>query len=783
MDTTPATAQTDAIARVPASRSDGLSAEARAAVEAGIPAETRRGYAGDWARFTTWCAGTGRQALPATGDTLTEYMTHLKTEDKSPATMDRSLASIAVAHAAAGLAKPSTVGARRVLKGHEAERKKSKEPRRRPRRAAAATPPVLRKMVTATDTTTAIGRRDVAVLLLGFALAARRSELRLLNWTDLRTGRHVGRDQPALRHRPVGHDQHHSADRRPFADERRETPNRMLLEKPKRHAVTASLAGKVQFIGEGGKRESVVRAPSASRLHSGIGVAERRDGWRNRHVWARVSQRRGSCGGWGSLRRRDDAGLGDHFLPPAGLTGMETTEYSHGVWKALDKLRGPLDSQVAEQLLLAVIFLRCVSDLPAAGASGDRPHWRQLAELASGRAGDHELTWALKKALDAWTSSYPGGARPLAESIPDHLVAGPLLREVLGLVDRAERPVELYEECLERVSNNKKGGNYFTPRHLVRLLVEMLAPRQGEQVFDPACGSGGFLVESVRYVREHGGSSAGMGLIGRDINAGARQVAWMNLTARGLKADLGSGPVDSLGADDTPGGAFDVVFVNPPFNLKLARDDLRYDSRWRYGKPPRSNTNFAWVQHVVSKLAARGRAAMLLPDGATFTGGATAGIRRGLVADDLVSAVVALPAGLLFPHTGISASAWIFSREKPATRRGQVLFVDAREQGHLVGRGRRTLSPGSIEGIADTYRSWCAESYQDRPGWCRSATVEEIAAREFNLQAVRYVGVPAEAAAPQPADQRVAELTRELYGHFADATRLEAELRDILGEL
>lgn len=461
---------------------------------------------------------------------------------------------------------------------------------------------------------------------------------------------------------------------------------------------------------------------------------------------------------------------------------METTEYSQVVGKALDKLRGPLDIQDAEQLLLAVIFLRCVSDIPAGGASGDRPHWRQLAELGSSLAGDHKLTWALKQALDAWTSSYPHGGRPLSESIPDHLVAGPLLREVLGLVDRADRPVELYEECLERFSNNKKGGNYFTPRRLVRLLVEMLAPRQGEQVFDPACGSGGFLVESARYVREHGGSSAAVGLVGRDINPGARQVAWMNLTARGLEADLGSRPVDSLWADDTPGGAFDVVFVNPPFNLKLARDDLRYDSRWRYGEPPRSNANFAWVQHVVSKLTARGRAAMLLPDGATFTGGAAAGIRRGLVADDLVSAVVALPAGL-FPHTGISASAWIFSKEKPAERRGQVLFVDAREQGNLVGRGRRTLSEGDIEGIADTYRSWCAESYQDRPGWCRSATVEEIAAREFNLQAVRYVGAPAEAPAPQPADQRVAELTRELYGHFADAARLETELRDILGEL
>jgi integrase len=189
VETTPAilstAVETAGTVVVPGSRSGELSAEARAAVEEGIPAETRRGYAGDWARFTTWCANTGRQALPVSGDTLTEYMSYLKAEDKSPATMDRALASITVAHAAADLPKPSTTGARRVLKGHERERKKSKDPRRRPRRAAAATPTVLRKMAAAIDTTTTIGRRDVALILLGFSLAARRSELRLLDWSDV----------------------------------------------------------------------------------------------------------------------------------------------------------------------------------------------------------------------------------------------------------------------------------------------------------------------------------------------------------------------------------------------------------------------------------------------------------------------------------------------------------------------------------------------------------------------------------------------------------------------
>ncbi|MFJ5803789.1 N-6 DNA methylase [Streptomyces decoyicus] len=453
---------------------------------------------------------------------------------------------------------------------------------------------------------------------------------------------------------------------------------------------------------------------------------------------------------------------------------METSENSQLMWKALEQLRGPLDAQDAEQLLLAVIFLRCVADVPDGAATADAPSWRWLVDQDS-----YGLTDSLEWALDAWTRPYRDGGRRLTKSIPDHHVARPLLREAVRLIDRAERPVELYEECLERFSHTKSGGNYFTPRPLVRLLVDLLEPRPGEWVFDPACGSGGFLAEAARHVRERHGRQAAVELSGRDINPRARQIAWMNLTARGLEADLGEGPVDSLRFDDAPRDTFDVVFANPPFNLKHS-DDL-WQRHWRYGEPPRNNANFAWVQHVVSKLTDRGRAAMLLPDGATFTAGAARQIRRGLVMDDVLSAVVALPPGL-FPHTGISASIWIFSREKPSECRGQVLFIDARGQGSSAGRGRRSLSEGDIERIASTYRSW-GGAFEDRVGWCRSASMEEIAEKEFNLYAAGYVGAAAVAPVPERADERVAELTRELYGHFAEAARLEDELRDILEEM
>ncbi|MFB7630603.1 N-6 DNA methylase [Streptomyces sp. NPDC056149] len=456
---------------------------------------------------------------------------------------------------------------------------------------------------------------------------------------------------------------------------------------------------------------------------------------------------------------------------------METSENSQLIWKALDQLRGSLDAQDAELLLLTVTFLRCTADAPEAATPESKRPWQRLVAEANYLPG---LARALETTLASLTLSHPDGGERLIKSIPDHRLTGSLLAEVIRLIDRAEQPLELYEECLERFSHIKSAGNYFTPRSLVRLLVELLAPQPGERVFDPACGSGGFLVESARHVRERYGPQAEVGLAGRDINPRAWEIAWMNLTARRLKADLGGRPVDSLGLDDgADSDTFDVVLANPPFNLKY-NNDLRR-RHWRYGQPPKSNANFAWAQHVVSKLARRGRAAILLPDGATFTAGSARLIREGLVCDDILSAVVALPTGL-FPHTGVKSSVWIFNREKPEENRGQVLFVNAREQGTPARSRRRTFSEDDIARIVDTYRSWSGNN-QDKAGWCRSASVAEIAAQEFNLDADRYVGSPSEDLDPQHTEQRVAELTRELFVHFEEAARLEDQLRDLLGQM
>ncbi|WP_052434487.1 N-6 DNA methylase [Streptacidiphilus melanogenes] len=453
--------------------------------------------------------------------------------------------------------------------------------------------------------------------------------------------------------------------------------------------------------------------------------------------------------------------------------------FEQSLWSAVDRVRGSLDLQSAQQFLLCALFLRCLAGSPGNPSPGGLA-WREVLASASHRG---EAGPALVAALDhAWTASNGHAGWMPSQSIQLTPAAEPFLREVLWLVDGVADPRQVFDDCLEGFSSSKTGGNYFTPRHLVRLMVALVEPQHGDRVLDPACGSGGFLAEAARYAREHQGPDAAVRPTGRDVNTLARQTAWMNLTLHGLEADLGTRPVDSLRADDTPAADFDVVLTNPPFNLKMFDDELRWpDPRWRYGVPPRSNANFAWVQHVVSKLAEHGRGAMLLPDGAAFAGGESRSIREGLVRDGVLAAVVALPPGLV-AHTSIRTSIWLFTRERPSARGQDVLLVNAWDLGGTARPGRRSVSAEDVERITGTYRSWRGGTYQDKPGWCRSVSFDELAARDFDLQPIAYTGAPATQDDAAPASQRVTELTGQLYELFDEAARLEAELRFRLGD-
>ncbi|MFE2643519.1 N-6 DNA methylase [Streptomyces nigra] len=462
--------------------------------------------------------------------------------------------------------------------------------------------------------------------------------------------------------------------------------------------------------------------------------------------------------------------------------------------RALGVLRGDMTHDAMQQLILAVVFLRQVSDVSEDAAQG-RPTWEYLVSQVG---GPNFTQHVVQRALRAWSGDYG----QFCLNLNDETVLGQLpfggrrteqaLRDLVGVLNRVGRArmmADLFEECLARFSEDRAGGEYYTPRDVVRTMVGLMEPAPGDDVYDPACGSGGFLIEAARYVDTHYERPADrarvpLRLFGRDVNTRTRRIAAMNLILHGLEDDVyrDLDSDSSLRHGSEPAEKHDIVLANPPFSMRWQDHmDGRFVS-WRYGPPPKSNADFAWVQHVLGSLKPGGRAAALLANGAAFRGGAERHIRAGLVHDDVLAAVIQLPPGL-FPHTRIPACLWVFSKSKQAHSKHRVLFIDAENMGAQVSRGRRTLTDENLARIVDTFRGWseCGEAYES--GWCRTVTLDEIEAVDFDLLPARHVAPVVAEADPGDDKRRVRELTEELYGHFAEAARLERELRDVLGAL
>ncbi|MEU7728501.1 N-6 DNA methylase [Streptomyces sp. NPDC040724] len=457
--------------------------------------------------------------------------------------------------------------------------------------------------------------------------------------------------------------------------------------------------------------------------------------------------------------------------------------------RALDALGGVVSAEEAHRLVMVLGLLRHHAESSRSDDVPDRSYrtyaWDQL--LSSAMGGDR-LYDVIGDGVRDWEAD---SGRRLEQRVPDLRAVRPAqLREVLDAVTLVRSPVRLFDLVLQAQSRDAKGGQYFTPRDVTRLMVELLDPRAGESVYDPACGSGGLLVESAAYVAAHGGKAEDLRLYGQDVSASVLDTAAMNMGVRDLEARL-AGPESSLLRDGFPERTFDVVAVNPPFNQSRWDDGHgRYDGLWPLGLPPQGNANFAWVQHCLKKLAPGGRAAILLPTGAaTGTRGAERDVRARLVDTGLLAAVVELPAGLI-PHVRNPVCLWILSAFQgggPLKERGEVLLVDAREGALTVDKRQRVLPDEVVERISDTFASWRGRSgaprYADRPGWCRSVRVEELAAQaEYDVLPSRHVPAPATRGEEESDGRgRLAELTAELVRHFEDSRRLERELLDLLG--
>lgn len=354
----------------------------------------------------------------------------------------------------------------------------------------------------------------------------------------------------------------------------------------------------------------------------------------------------------------------------------------------------------------------------------------------------------------------------------------------------------VFEFMLSKFANaeGKLGGEFFTPRGVVTLMVDMLEPFRG-RVYDPACGSGGMFVQADRFVKAHNGTRNDISVFGQEQNPTTWRLAKMNLALRGIEANLGPEWGDSFSNDKHPDLLADFVIANPPFNIKnWGADRLVGDVRWKYGVPPANNANFGWIQHMLHHLKPTGTMATVLANGSLSSQASGEGdIRRKLVEDDVVECIVSLP-GQLFFTTPIPVSLWFLTKDKSdktvaaerpqRNRKGEVLFIDARALGTMVSRTVKQLTSDDIALIARTFHAWRGEAesteYQDIPGFCASVHIQQIAEHDHILTPGRYVGGKAAAEDLEPPKIKLARLSAELLEGFADRKDLQMRVERAL---
>ncbi|MEN6298606.1 MAG: SAM-dependent methyltransferase, partial [Anaerolineaceae bacterium] len=365
----------------------------------------------------------------------------------------------------------------------------------------------------------------------------------------------------------------------------------------------------------------------------------------------------------------------------------------------------------------------------------------------------------------------------------------------VGLGDRENRSKDVlgrvYEYFLGQFANaeGKKGGEFYTPRSVVRVLVEMLQPFKG-RVFDPCCGTGGMFVQSEEFIQNHGGRRNDIAVYGQESNPTTWRLAKMNLAIRGIENDLGAENADSFHHDLHPDLKADFILANPPFNMSdWGGERLREDKRWVYGAPPTGNANYAWIQHFIHHLAPGGMAGFVMANGSLSSNTSGEGeIRKAIIEADLVDCIVAMPTQLFYT-TAIPVSLWFLRRGKKE-RKGETLFIDARNLGMLIDRRHRDFSEEDIQKITGTYQAWKSgnlaeraihespQAYADVPGFCKAARVEEIRAQGYILTPGRYVGTEEIDDETESFIEVYERLKEELSIQFSESTRIQKRIEE-----
>ncbi|PPJ06439.1 type I restriction-modification system subunit M [Nocardia cyriacigeorgica] len=523
-------------------------------------------------------------------------------------------------------------------------------------------------------------------------------------------------------------------------------------------------------------------------------------------------------------------------------------ELKDTLWKAADKLRGSLSASQYKEVILGLVFLKYVSDafderrqaireeLAAEGMDDEQieqliddpeeyqgygvflvppaARWQFLAENAKGLpASDTTPAKPIGQLIDEAMDAVMKANESLAGTLPRHYNKDNIDQRRLGeLIDlfnsarfsrQGEHKArdlmgEVYEYFLGNFARaeGKRGGEFFTPPSVVKTIVEVLEPTKG-RIYDPCCGSGGMFVQSEKFIWDHNGDPQDIVVFGQEANEETWRLAKMNLAIHGIdNKGLGARWGDTFARDQHADMQMDYVMTNPPFNIKDWTRNTD-DPRWVYGVPPANNANFAWIQHVLYKLAPGGSAGVVMANGSMSSNSNGEGdIRARIVEDDLVSCVVAMPPQL-FRSTGIPVCVWFFEKGKYAgsggsiDRQDQILFIDARDIGYMVDRAERALSDDDIAKIADTYHAWRGTSsaqkkqlkYVDIPGFCKTVSTVDVKAAGYSLTPGRFVGMPELQIDEEPIGEKIARLTSELVAAFDESSRMEAVVREQLERL
>ena len=497
--------------------------------------------------------------------------------------------------------------------------------------------------------------------------------------------------------------------------------------------------------------------------------------------------------------------------------GTTAIGFEEKLWQAADKLRSNMDAAEYKHVVLGLIFLKYVSDSfeekyqvllkEGYGDEEDRDEyladnifwvpkearWSEIQKYAA----NVEIGIVIDNAMEAIEKENNSLKGVLTKNYSRAELDKTRLGELVTLFTNIEvgssaaqeRDVlgRVYEYFLSKFASaeGKLGGEFYTPSCIVRTLVEMIEPFEG-QIFDPACGSGGMFCQSARFVREHQGNVRDISIFGQESNPTTWKLAKMNLAIRQLEANLGKHNADSFHDDQHKTLKANYILANPPFNVSdWGGERVQDDIRWKYGVPPVGNANFAWLQHMIHHLnPAGGVCGTVLANGSLSSNTSNEGnIRKNMILGDVVECIVAMPSQLFY-STGIPVSLWILRKGKTGFSQNKVLFIDARKLGHMIDRKVRELSEEDIRKIASAYQNWRqGKGYEDVQGFCKEASLEEIGKQDYILTPGRYVGIEEKEEDGEPFEEKMQRLTSELSEMFAKSIELQTEIRRKLGAM